>query len=73
MSDDATSAAIPKNAPCGSAARNRAISTVSKVGASADATVPMVKATTSTRSNDLRGKRDDRAAIVGAPTTTPAA
>src|SRR5690554_1154655 len=69
----ATSAATPKYAPCGSAARKRKATTDANVGASADATVSVVNAIASATSRRLRGKRAANAAMVGAPTTTPAA
>jgi hypothetical protein len=64
---------MPKYAPCGRAATNRATTTSSNVGATADASVPTVNAITSASSNPLRGNRAATTAIVGAPTTTPAA
>ena len=51
----------------------RASITSWKVGATADAMVPTVKATSSQRMSFLRGQRAANAAIVGAPTTTPSA
>ncbi len=73
ISDDATSDAIPKYAPCGRAATKRAATSSSKFGASADSTEPIVNAPTSASRRPLRGSRAANTAIVGAPTTTPAA
>jgi hypothetical protein len=73
MREAATREAMPKYAPCGSAATKRAITSVGNVGARADATEPRVNATTSASRSPLRGSRAASTAMVGAPTTTPAA
>ncbi len=69
----ATSAATPKYAPCGRPATNREATNSLKLGAKTVPRFPRVKATISASNNILRGTRAARAAMVGAPTTTPSA
>ena len=69
----ATRAATPKYAPCGRPATNRAATSRPKDGASTVATLPTVKATIRPISKVRRDIRAVRAAMSGAPTTTPSA
>ena len=69
----AANAAIPKYAPCGSPATNRAIINVPYDGASTLARLPSVNTAISVSSSALRGTRAASAAITGAPITTPIA
>ncbi len=72
-SEEATTAPMPKYAPCGKPLANRASTNVPKVGASAEARLATVSATISPSSIPLRGIRAPSTANSGAPTTTPRA
>ncbi|CAH0183041.1 hypothetical protein SRABI128_01321 [Microbacterium sp. Bi128] len=69
----ATSAPMPKYAPCGRPARKREAATSSNVGAMTVSTVKNVSAAASAIITRCRGNRATDPAIVGAPTTTPSA
>ena len=72
-SDEATTAAKPKYAPCGRPLRNRATTSIPKVGASAESRLAAPIAVIIASSRPLRGSRAPSTANSGAPTTTPTA
>jgi hypothetical protein len=69
----ATTAAMPKNAPCGRPATNRATISSVAFGATADRPLPSASAIVRTISRPLRGSFAASPAMSGAPTTTPSA
>ena len=71
--NEATIAATPKNAPCGRPATNRATISIPYDGANMLARLLSVKTAISPNSTVFLGIRAVRAAISGAPTTTPSA